>query len=103
MTYHFNDIDKANCLNDYFVSISSISEDQDNTRLPLFSHKTNNIHDKFYITESEIVDIIATLNPNKSVGEDKISHKVLKNTKGSIGKPLALLFNKSISVCQYPD
>ena len=80
VTYHFNDIDKANCLNDYFVSISSISEDQDNTRLPLFSHKTNNILDKFDITESEIVDIIETLNPNKSVGEDKISHKILKNT-----------------------
>ena len=64
--YHFNDTDKANCLNDYFVSISSINEEQNSTRLPIFTPKTNNTIDNIYITESEIVDIIENLNPNKS-------------------------------------
>ena len=102
-TYHFNDTEKANCLNDYFTSISSISEEQNSTQLPIFSSKTVNTLDNFLITESEIADIIDILNPNKSVGEDKISHKILKYTKFSIAKPLALLFNKSLTVCQFPD
>ena len=101
--FFFNDIDKANCLNDYFISISSISQDKNNTALPYCSLKTNSTFTNINITKKEIEDIIDILNPNKSVGEDKISHKLLKLTKHSISKPLFLLFNKSIVECKFPD
>lgn len=55
------------------------------------------------ILESEIIDVIDTLNPNKAVGEDMISHKVLKAVKFSIAKPLCLLINKSLEECEFPD
>ena len=101
--FFFNDIEKANCLNDYFISISSISQNENNTALPYRSLKTINTLTNINITENEIKDIIDILNPNKSVGEDKISHKILKMTKCSISKPLSLLFNKSIVDCKFPD
>ena len=101
--YYFNDIDKANCLNDYFISISSMSQEQNNTALPNCSLKTNHTLSHINITVKEIIDIIDILNPNKSVGDDKISHKLLKLTKHSISKPLVLLFNKSISECKFPN
>ena len=40
--------------------------------------------------------MIATLDPKKAVGEDLISHRVLKATKHSISKPLCMLFNISL-------
>ena len=65
--------------------------------------KTNNTLVRFNIVEKEIKDIIDILNPNKSVGDDKISHRILKLTKQSISKPLVLLFNKSLHECIFPD
>ena len=96
-------MDKANCLNDYFISISSISQEQNNTTLPNCSLKTNNTLTNIYITEKEVKDTIDILNPNKSVGKDIISHKLLQLTKHTISKPLVLLFNKSIEECKFPD
>ena len=37
---HFKDQDKANCLNDYFASISTINDE--NTQLPPFTKLTDN-------------------------------------------------------------
>ena len=80
-----------------------MSQEQNNTALPNCSLKTNNTLSHINKTVKEIIDIIDILNPNKSVGNDKISHKLLKLTKHSISKPLVLLFNKSITECKFPD
>ena len=101
--YFFSDIDKANCLNEYFISISSISPEKNNTELPHCFHKTNNTLSTILITEKEIIDIIDILNPNKAVGLDTISHKILKLTKHTISKPLTLLFNKSLQDSTFPS
>ena len=53
-------------------------------------------------TESEIKEIIDTLDLNKAVGEDLVSHRVLKATKQSISRPLCMLFNKSLQSGVFP-
>ena len=103
-TFYFKDEDKCNCLNDYFVSVSTTDQTiNDKTTLPECTLKTNSTFVNLNITEYEILDTIGTLDTNKAVGEDKISHTVLKNTMKSISKPLTLLFNKSLNECNFPD
>ena len=93
--YFFPDEEKANCLNDFFISTDA--------SLPAFTPKTNEKITNVTITESEIIDTIETLDPNKAVGEDLISHKVLRATKQSISKPLCALFNISLTESIYPS
>ena len=40
--WHSNDQDKANCLNDYFASISTVNDEH--TPLPPFSKPTDKLH-----------------------------------------------------------
>ena len=55
-----------------------------------------------HITVSEVEDNLSTLDVNKAIGVDVISHKVLKNTTESISKPLCALFNKSLQTATFP-
>ena len=98
--FHFSDYDKANCLNDYFASISHIDERQ--ASVPNLPNYTTANLSNIVLQESEIRDVIKILDTNKAVGEDLISHKVLKNVCQTICLPLCLLFNKSLSVCVFP-
>ncbi len=92
--------ERANCLNNYFVSISTL--DTSSGVLPDSSVFAFNYLDEVSINESEIKNIIKILFTNKAVGEDLISHLVLKRTCSSIAKPLCLLFNKSLQECTFP-
>ena len=73
--YGSTDLGKANCLNNYFASISSV--DDSNTNLPPFSSKIQNSLHSIHILESEIVDDTQTLKINKASGEDQISNRIL--------------------------
>ena len=75
--FYFTDQDKANCLNDCFVSMSSV--DDPNIVLPDLPPRTLNTLENILISESEIIiDVIDALNPSKTDGENTIHHKVLK-------------------------
>ena len=54
--YAFTDLEKANCLNEYFVSISTV--DDSTATLPTFSCKTQNRLNSIHIEKSEIEDVI---------------------------------------------
>ena len=99
--FAFSDLEKANVLNDYFVSISKL--DETNATLPAFVPKTQHTLSDINIEESEIVDVINTLITSKACGEDQISHFILKKTCSTIVKPLCLLFNRSHSECHFPS
>ena len=99
-TLHCTDFEKAECLNEYFSSISKI--DDSKTDLPNFAAKTNNKLESIQITIPETENIISSLSVNKAVGPDLISHKLLKNVKNSISYPLSLLFNKSLNDQYFP-
>jgi len=49
------------------------------------------------ITEGEIRSLISSLKSNNSSGYDEISNKILKFFGNNISKPLAFIFNKSIT------
>ena len=101
VTLAFSDVEKANLLNDYFASISTLNEV--NAALPTFSLKTQNSLNNIQIQESEIIDVIKTLITNKACGEDQISHFILKKTSYTVAIPLKMLFNRSLSECHFPS
>ena len=98
---HYTDMKKAECLNKYFASISTV--DDSRACLPPFHPETCNILNTIYITRQEIEDIISTLEVNKAVGPDLISHKLLKIIKQSVSKPLQILFSKSLQDQTFPQ
>ncbi len=99
-TLSISDSDKANTLNDYFVSISSL--DDTNTILPDLVLKTNTAISDIDVSEQEITDVLCNLVINKASGPDEISHRMLKETSKSISLPLKLLFNRSLNEGIYP-
>ena len=98
---HFNDQDKAKCLNDYFASISTVNDE--NTQLPSFTKLTDNSLSQIICTEQEIEKTIEVLNPNKVSGDDGISHKMLRGVSKSVSKPLCILMNRSFEEGIFPD
>jgi hypothetical protein len=47
------------------------------------------------VREQDVIGVLNTLDPNKAVGPDIISNKMLIAVKNEVAKPLCLLFNKS--------
>ena len=80
--YYFTDLEKANCLNEYFTSVSNL--DDSNTAFPPFQCKVDASLDQIQIEAQEVEKIIQILDAKKAVGPDLISHKVLKGVKQSI-------------------
>ena len=81
---HFNDHDKANWLNDYFASISTVNDEH--TQLSPFNKLTDNSLSHINCTEHEIETTIEVLNPNKASGDDGLSHIMLKGISKSVSK-----------------
>ena len=55
------------------------------------------------VTHSEIEDIIIALKNGKSTGPFSIPVKLLKLVKSDISRPLACIFNESITLGIFPD
>ncbi len=98
--FYFSDSEKADCLNNFFVSISTV--DDTGASLPQMIHKTDQELDMVIINESEVNDILKILQCNKACGNDFINHKMLKGVSATISKPLTTLFNRSVVECHFP-
>ena len=92
--YVFSDEEKANILNDFFCSISTI--DDSGTSLPILNERTNSSLSNLIINVTDVTDVLSSLKVNKAVGPDGISHRMLKNTFRTISVPLLKLFNLSL-------
>jgi hypothetical protein len=97
----FTDLDKAEALNDYFITNSTLPDKDIN--IPELPLRTQTTMDNILLTDKDISDIIKSLPTNKASGPDKISHKLMKNIAESLCKPLCILFNLSLSQCKYPS
>ena len=64
---HTTDKEKADCLNDYFTSVSRVSDE--NTRLPNFEKLTNSYLDAIVITENEVKEILDILSEPEFYGD----------------------------------
>jgi len=58
------DVDKAHCLKDFFMSVSTV--DDSNINLPLFQPVTDSFIDNVHILRTDIKDIISSLDTNKA-------------------------------------
>ena len=88
----FDNSDKYNLLSDYFCSITDLQDDD--IPLPDVDDRGSNTLTNINVVAQDIIDIISLLDPNKAVGPDRISNKVLREVKYEIAGPLYLLFNK---------
>ena len=68
----YESIEKAEVLNKYCSSISNLSDE--NKVLPDFDCRCLNVLSDIEVCEQEVMDIISTLNVDKSVGHDIISN-----------------------------
>ncbi len=96
----FDDIDKANAFNDFFVSQTQLNDS--NTRLPNLTandHLLQNIE----ISENDVEDILKCLDTSKATGPDLISPRVLKEASSVLKYPLCRLFNLSLSTATFPS
>ena len=100
-TLAFSDFEKAQELNFYFASISTI--DDTNTDLPYFEKRCNVDFTQIRISESEVVDVLKILKLNKATGPDGNSNRMLKLTHSTVSNPLAKHFNLSLKTHTYPD
>jgi hypothetical protein len=55
------------------------------------------------VSEQDVIDVLNILDPNKAVGPDIISNKMLIAVKNEVAKPLSLLFSKSFQCKIFPN
>ena len=70
---YVTDQEKVECLNEYFASISTISNEQ--PPLPNLDPKTHVRLTQIIISEQEVIDMLENLNTHKASGPDGISNK----------------------------
>ena len=99
--YCFSLEEKADLLNRYFTSISTVNDD--NASLPAFEYKCQNRLSRIVCTSNEIEILVGLLNPNKATGPDEISNKMLKAVAKEISIPLNILFNRSFMEGKFSD
>ena len=97
----YNDKEKADLLNRYFCSISSVNDN--NREPPDVPLRTNATLSTINITEQDVKDILQILKIGKASGDDGISHQMLKATADTICKPLTKLFNFSLMKGKFPS
>ena len=95
----YTDIEKANCLNNYFEKQSNVDGETD--PLPHVNRVETQIA-PFTITTNEITETINKLDVTKAVGPDLIHNKLLLAACPVINEPLAFLFNKSLTEGVFP-
>ena len=100
-TIETGDKEKANLLNEYFVSISTM--DDNGIDLPEMEYRTEEILHDINIDTEAVLDILKILKIGKASGADKISHQMLKYTANSVARPLMILFNKCLECGIFPQ
>ena len=102
MNLVYENEEKCNILNTYFCSVTRL-ENENYKKLPDFDERGSETLCNIIVFEQDVVDIISTLNPNKAVGPNLISNKMLIAVKNEIVLPLSMLFNKSLKLGVFPS
>ena len=98
---HVTDQEKVECLNEYFTSISTISDEV--PQIPNLIPKTDARLEQIEISEQEVLDMLETLNTDKASGPDGISNKMMKAVAQAIAKPLTALYNRLLKNHIFPE
>jgi len=101
MTVYNDSASKANELNKYFVSISTINDD--GLAIPPVTKRTDNQVHVISTSSREILGILKTLQTNKATGPDGVNNKILLETASVISEPLSYMFNRLLNEGYFPD
>ena len=93
--------DKANLLNTFFASQSTI--DDTNKDIPDFDFQIDSSIDSITITEEDVTDFLLSLDTTKAYGHDSVSPKMLKEAYRELSVPLCKIYNKSLQTKKYPS
>ncbi len=96
----FDNAQKGNLLNDYFCSISDLHDDD--IPLPDFDDRGGNVLSSIPVILQDIIDVLSLLNPNKAVGHDSISNRMLKEVRNEVAYPISLLLKRSFDEKKFP-
>ena len=100
--YITKDKDKAAIFNNYFLSISSVDESNEQ---PLPAPRIVEPEMGLFnlnISEQDVMDQLSILNLNKAYGPDSIPPRLLKEGGRAMTKLLTRLFNMSLQQCEFP-
>ena len=100
-TLIYDNTEKANILNEFFCSQSTI--DDSNNQLPSTQSFPDTILSNINITEEDIKDAIKCLKIDKASGPDKISPRMIKEGCNELCIPFCMLFNLSLKEKIFPD
>ncbi|XP_065652908.1 uncharacterized protein LOC136080222 [Hydra vulgaris] len=87
-----NEVDIANCLNEYFASVFLKDELLDHVTFP---SKCNFHCSDPSFNDTDVEYQLVNLNVNKTIGVDKVHPRVLKECSKSLSHPLSLIFKMS--------
>ena len=88
----YHPVEKANAINNYFASVSSLENEPELPNVPPLSPcELSDIN----ISEQEVIDQFQILNTNKPAGPDNVSN-IFNSYFQSLIQPITILFNKSI-------
>ena len=96
----FDDLEKANILQDQF---SSVFTNETDTDIPILQSRTPFTVENLLITAEIVTKEIKDLDVNKSCGPDEMHPRMLIELADHIAAPIALLFNLSIQGHKLPE
>ncbi len=96
-----DDLTKANLLNNFFVSQSTLDETKAQLP-PNTTYSQYTIYQKI-IPPLDVYILLVELDVSKVTGPDQINNHFLKKAAVSISEPLSELFNFSLSIGEFPD
>ena len=97
----YEGVEKCEILNKYFCSITDLEDD--GIDLPDFDNRGCNTLTTIVVSEQDVIDVLNILDPNKAVGPDIISNKMLIAVKNEVAKSLCFLFNKYFQCKIFPN
>ena len=100
-TFVFDCEEKARLFNDYFARQCKIIENE--SELPPLEYHTHHRINNIIIDENKILPLIRNLNPNKAMGSDGISGKMLLICDQTVVLPLTIIFRNILASSTYPD
>ena len=94
-----SDLDKAQCLSDYFGSVFTVEKPVP-VSLGASSHPDMS---DILVTNPGVLKLLSSLDTKKSVGTDSISPQVLKEARHQIAPILTFIYNQSLSSGVVPE
>ena len=95
----FDDIDKANILNDTFINQNTSTALEN---FPFGPTQTKAIFTMTHVKASEVKNVLKSLPSKNSTGTDNISYRLLKEAGPGVVGPLTTLFNISLRKGEVP-